>query len=89
MGVGSSPSTSLDNAVTNSINSGIPYVVPSGSSAASACTYSPGRVPAAVTVAGTTITDAKMSSANYGSCLDIFAPGQNITTTAIASDTSC
>lgn len=81
LGVGGNASAALDAAVTNSINSGITYAVPSGASASNACSFSPARVPAALTVAGTTPTDTRMSSANYGSCLDLFAPGQSITST--------
>ena len=88
MGVGGGPSAALDAAVTASINSGIVYAVPAGSSNANACNYSPGRVPAALTVAGTTPTDARMSSANFGACVDLFAPGQGITSTWHTSNTA-
>ncbi|MFF3869388.1 S8 family serine peptidase [Micromonospora sp. NPDC001898] len=88
MGLGGSASTALDSAVTASINSGVTYTVTSGSSATTACNYSPSRVPAALTVAGTTPTDARMSSANYGSCVDLFAPGQGITSIWHTSDTA-
>src|SRR5690606_18117352 len=44
-----------------------------------ACNYSPARAPAAITVGSTTNTDARSSFSNYGTCLDIFAPGSNIT----------
>ncbi|MGW1058120.1 S8 family peptidase [Micromonospora rubida] len=88
MGLGGNASTALDSAVTASINSGVTYTVTSGSSASNACNYSPSRVPAALTVAGTTPTDARMSSASYGSCVDLFAPGQGITSTWHTSDTA-
>nr|QLK00996.1 S8 family peptidase [Micromonospora carbonacea] len=88
MGLGGSANGALDAALTASINSGVTYVVPSGSSASSACNYSPARVPAALTVSGTTSTDVKMSSANYGTCVDIFAPGSGITSTWYTSDTA-
>lgn len=88
MGLGGSASSTLDAAVTNSINSGVTYVVTAGSSASDACNYSPARVPAAITVAGTTPADARMSSGNYGACLDIYAPGQSITSDWYTSDTA-
>ena len=50
---------------------------PSG--AAHACNYSPARVPAAMTISATDSTDKKASWANYGNCVDWFAPGVNIT----------
>ncbi|MEO3779206.1 S8 family peptidase [Micromonospora sp. B11E3] len=87
-GVGGGASTALDSAITNSINSGITWVVVAGSSNSNACNFSPARVPAALTVAGTGPTDARMGSGNYGSCLDLFAPGQGITSTWNTSDTA-
>ncbi|MFI6762287.1 S8 family serine peptidase [Micromonospora sp. NPDC050417] len=88
LAIGGGASAALDAAVTNSINSGITYAVPSGGSATNACTFSPARVPAALTVAGTTPTDARLGSANYGACVDIFAPGQGITSTWHTSNTA-
>ena len=79
MSLGGSVSTSLDTAVSNTINSGIQVVVAAGNSGADACQYSPARVPLALTVGATTTTDARASYSNYGSCLDVFAPGSSIT----------
>jgi aqualysin 1 len=79
MSLGGGASTSLDNAVTNSINSGVSYAIAAGNSNANACNYSPARVAAAVTVGSTTSSDARSSFSNYGTCLDIFAPGSSIT----------
>ncbi|MEH1102467.1 S8 family peptidase [Micromonospora sp. CPCC 205561] len=88
LALGGGASTALDNAVNNSIASGITYAVTAGSSNANACNYSPARVPAALTVAGTTSTDARMPSGNHGSCLDLYAPGANITSTWHTGDTA-
>ncbi|MFI6230977.1 S8 family peptidase [Micromonospora echinospora] len=88
LAIGGSANTSLDTAVTNSINRGITYVTTGGSSNGSACNYSPGRVPGALTVVGTSATDARLSSGNYGSCIDLYAPGQNITSTWYTSNTA-
>lgn len=88
LAIGGGASAVLDAAVTNSINSGITYAVPSGGSATNACNFSPARVPAALTVTGTTPTDARVGSGNHGSCVDIFAPGQGITSTWHTSDTA-
>lgn len=71
-----------------SIASRVTYVVTAGSSNANACNYSPARVAAALTVAGTTSTDARMPSGNHGSCLDLFAPGANIRSTWHTGDTA-
>ncbi|HEV7588734.1 MAG TPA: S8 family peptidase [Longimicrobium sp.] len=82
-------STALDNAVQNSINSGITYVVIAGNnSGANACNYSPARVAAAITVGATTSTDARASFSNIGNCIDIFAPGESITSAGISSSTA-
>lgn len=81
-------STSLDSAVNNSIADGVVYVVAAGNGQANACNYSPGRVPAAVTVGATNSNDARASYSNFGSCLDLFAPGSSITSAWIGSTTA-
>jgi PKD repeat protein len=88
MSLGGSASSSLDTAVGNSINAGVVYAVAAGNSNANACNYSPARVGAAITVGATTNTDARASYSNFGSCLDLFAPGSSITSAWYSSDTS-
>ncbi|GIG70460.1 S8 family peptidase [Phytomonospora endophytica] len=88
MSLGGGASAALDTAVNNSIASGVGYSVAAGGSAANACNYSPAHVPAAMTVGATTNTDARASHSNYGTCLDIFAPGQSITSAWIGSTTA-
>ncbi|MEU6357489.1 S8 family peptidase [Streptomyces sp. NPDC047072] len=88
MSLGGSASTSLDTAVANSIASGVTYAVAAGNSSANASSYSPARVATAITVGATTSTDAKASYSNYGSTLDIFAPGSSITAGWYTSDTA-
>ena len=88
MSLGGGASTALDNAVSNSINSGVTYGVAAGNSNRNACTSSPARTPAAITVGATTIADVRASYSNYGSCLDLFAPGSNITSSWITSTTA-
>jgi hypothetical protein len=80
--------TSFNAAVRNSILSGITYSVIGGSQNSNACNYSPGSVAEAITVAATDINDNRHGASNYGSCLDIFAPGIGITTTWHLSDTA-
>jgi subtilisin family serine protease len=84
MSLGGGASTSLDMAVKNSILSGVAYAIAAGNSNADACRYSPARVPEALTVGATTSTDARASYSNFGSCLDLFAPGSSITSTWLA-----
>ena len=79
MSLGGSASTALDNAVQSSINMGVTYAVAAGNSTANACTQSPARAPNAITVGATTITDGYASYSNFGSCVDILAPGSSIT----------
>ncbi len=88
MSLGGGASTALDNAVTNSINSGVTYAVAAGNDGLNACSYSPARAAAAITVGSTTSTDARSSFSNYGTCLDVFAPGSSITSSWNTSDTA-
>jgi subtilisin family serine protease len=88
MSLGGGASTTLDNAVANSIASGVTYAVAAGNSSANASSYSPARVASAITVGATTNTDAKASYSNFGSVLDIFAPGSSITAGWYTSDTA-
>lgn len=88
MSLGGSASTAVDNAVNNSINAGVSYAVAAGNSNANACNYSPARVAAALTVGSTTSTDARSSFSNFGTCVNIFAPGSSITSAWYTSDTA-
>ncbi|HEX5569490.1 MAG TPA: S8 family peptidase [Streptomyces sp.] len=88
MSLGGSASTALDNAVANSIASGVTYAVAAGNSSANASSFSPARVPSAITVGATTSTDARASYSNYGSILDLFAPGSSITAAWHTTDTA-
>ncbi|MFD8215418.1 S8 family peptidase [Streptomyces sp. NPDC059697] len=88
LSLGGGASTSLDTAVSNSIASGVTYAIAAGNSSANASSYSPARVGAAITVGATTSTDAKASYSNYGSVLDVFAPGSSITAGWNTSDTA-
>lgn len=88
MSLGGGISTALDNAVTNSINAGVFYAVAAGNENQNACNSSPARVAAAMTVGATTNTDARASFSNWGTCLDIFAPGNSITSAWYTSNTA-
>jgi aqualysin 1 len=76
----------LDQAVQSSIASGVTYVLAAGNSSADACFQSPAETPEAITVGATSITDDRAYFSNYGSCVDLFAPGDNITSSYNGSD---
>lgn len=88
MSLGGGASTSIDTAVNNSINDGVTYAVAAGNETTNACSRSPARVPAAITVGATSNTDAKPSWSNYGSCLDVFAPGVSVLSSYYTSNTA-
>jgi subtilisin family serine protease len=88
MSLGGSASSALDTAVQNSISDGVTYAVAAGNENTSACNGSPSRVANALTVGATTRTDARASFSNYGTCVDLFAPGQDITSAWLTNDTA-
>lgn len=86
MSLGGPTSSALDEAVENLISRGITVVVAAGNNNLDACNYSPARTPAAITVGATTDVDARASYSNYGTCLDIFAPGTDIPSTWLGAN---
>jgi subtilisin family serine protease len=93
MSLGGGASTTLDNAVKNAIAQGVPFAVAAGNGnifgiAQNACNSSPARVPEAITVGATEKTDKKASYSNFGTCVDIFAPGSGITSAWYTSPTA-
>ncbi|MFJ8112133.1 S8 family peptidase [Streptomyces sp. NPDC096132] len=77
----------LDAAVRASIGSGVTYVVAAGNGGRAAALTSPADVREAVTVGATDRGDARAAFSNYGSALDLFAPGVSITSASSTSDT--
>jgi subtilisin family serine protease len=88
MSLGGGASSSIDNAVQGLIDAGVTTVVAAGNSDTDACNQSPARVADAITVGSTTSSDARSSFSNYGSCVDIFAPGSNITSAWYTSNSA-
>jgi len=88
MSLGGGASQALDDAVNGAINSGVTFCIAAGNSNLDACTTSPARVPAAITVAATDSTDTRASFSNFGTCVDIFGPGVNITSDWYSSNTA-
>lgn len=78
MSLGGGLSSTIDNAVKNLVAAGVPAVVAAGNSATSACSSSPADVATAITVAAADSTGAHASFSNYGSCVDVYAPGVGV-----------
>ncbi len=81
LSIGGAFSTTLNTAVTNLSNSGVFTSVASGNENQNACNVSPASAAAVFTTAGTNADDTRLSTSNYGSCVDGYAPGANITST--------
>jgi subtilisin family serine protease len=83
MSLGGSSSVALNQAVARAVGDGITVVVAAGNSARDACTASPASEPLAVTVGATDRYDSRASYSNYGTCVDVFAPGSSILSAGI------
>jgi subtilisin family serine protease len=88
MSLGGTTIKALDDAVNRSIAKGVTYAVAAGNDHRNACKQSPADTPNAITVGATDATDTRASFSNYGSCLDIFAPGVRIESASTASNTA-
>jgi hypothetical protein len=75
MSLGGGASVALNTAVNNLANSGVPVAAAAGNSGSPACNFSPAGATMALTAAASTITDASSTATNYGSCVDLYAPG--------------
>jgi subtilisin family serine protease len=85
----------ITTAVNNCVARGIPVVVAAGNSNADACGYTPSGIPATICVGASEIAgfspeefDARASFSNWGRCLHLFAPGRDITSSWIGSNTA-
>ncbi len=78
MSLGGGKSDAVDDAVRRAVASGVTFVVAAGNENADACTRSPARTPEAITVGATSNNDVRASFSNWGSCVDVFAPGNQI-----------
>ncbi|MFD8725389.1 S8 family peptidase [Streptomyces sp. NPDC059629] len=88
LSLGGYHSVQLDTAVRNSIRSGVTYTVAAGNDARPAAGYSPADVPQALTVGATDRTDTRAAFSDFGSAVDLFAPGVAITSDWNATDTA-
>jgi len=88
MSLGGGASTALDNAVNAMVTKGVHTAVAAGNDNANACNYSPARAANAVCVGSTDNADRKSSFSNWGTCVDIHAPGTSITSAWIGTNSA-
>jgi subtilisin family serine protease len=92
MSLGGDVDDVLDAAVAGSIADGVSYAVAAGNDDVDACGHSPARTPTAITVGATggffDENDDRAWFSNYGTCLDIFAPGVDIVSATNTGDTA-
>jgi subtilisin family serine protease len=88
LSLGGGASSSLDTAVANTVAAGYTVVVAAGNDSGNACNYSPAREPTAITVGSTASNDTRSTFSNFGTCLDLFAPGSSIRSTWYTSTTA-
>ena len=88
LSIGGPISPALNSAIQKLTNAGITVVAAAGNEATDACTRSPASAPSAITVGATQISETPASFSNYGSCVDINAPGVSITGAWIGSATA-
>lgn len=88
MSLGGQASPTLDAATQNLINQGIEVVVAAGNASQDACNFSPARVADAITVAASTIDDGFADYSNFGSCVDVIAPGSAIKSAYVGGSTA-
>src|SRR5688500_4158140 len=86
-GTKNEPSRVLDDAVRASIRAGVSYVVAAGNFNDDSCQYSPQRVTETINVMASARTDARASFSSYGTCSDLFAPGQDIVSASHSNNT--
>ncbi|SMH50526.1 Serine protease, subtilisin family [Rathayibacter oskolensis] len=82
------PDPTFDTAIANTVAAGIPVVVAASNNNADACTKSPAREPSALTVAATNDEGARANFSNFGSCVDLFAPGAGIMSSTMTTSSS-
>jgi len=88
LSIGGGYDKAVNDAVNNAASKGLVMVVAAGNNNQNACNYSPASAASAITVGSTTKTDARSSFSNFGSCLDLFGPGSDITSAWHTSDTA-
>jgi subtilisin family serine protease len=91
MSIGGRPGEGIDYlqiAIDNAIQKGIHFVVSAGNANTEACEFIPAKYPGVITVGATEIGDNRSVFSNYGSCIDLFAPGTAILSASVQDDKS-
>ena len=88
MSLGGGAFQPLDDAVAAATAAGVTVVVAAGNSDEDACDFSPARAPSAITVGATDFADTRAWFSDWGSCVDLFAPGVDVLSASNASDTA-
>ena len=84
---GGPANSAMDAAAARTVASGVPLVAAAGNESTDACTRSPGRTASAITVAASSRSDTRAAFSNYGSCVDLFAPGVGVLSSYVSSAT--
>ena len=87
LSLGGGANQSVDDAASRLSDAGVFVAIAAGNDNANACNYSPARAARTTTVAASTSTDAKASYSNFGSCVEMYAPGSSITSAWHTSST--
>lgn len=88
MSLGGPKQDTLDLAINAATTAGIHVAVAAGNDNADACEYSPAKATGPISVGASNVQDSKASFSNWGACVDIFAPGEDILSTYIYGDTT-
>jgi subtilisin family serine protease len=79
-------SAALNSAIENAVAAGVIVIVAAGNNADDACNYSPSSASSAITVGASTAADQQWAYSNWGTCVDILAPGENIMSASNTDD---
>jgi subtilisin family serine protease len=88
MSLGGGFSQAVNDAVAGAVEAGVAFAVAAGNENQNACSTSPASEPVAITVGAVDDSDKRASFSNFGTCVDIFAPGVSILGAAIDSDSA-
>ncbi|CAM0135739.1 unnamed protein product [Umbelopsis sp. WA50703] len=79
-------SQTTNDAIQEAIDAGINFAIAAGNDGVDACQFSPASTPNAMTVGATNENDSVDTYSNFGTCVDIYAPGTDITSAWYSSD---